>query len=107
MKTKGKFHSEGVVNAWPELFDGVRFDALPLEYVNFVLVSFNNSKIWKIELTSNTTSLNWSNFEQILESMSIDYTGKIKNFSFSLNATRLKSDVEKATKQFFKTKNLQ
>jgi len=59
-----------VIDHWPEILKDINIEVLPLEYLDSVLISFSDGKIWDIDLTKNPHGVN---MEEALESLMLEY----------------------------------
>lgn len=100
MSENKKLPSE-VIDHWPEILKDINIEVLPLEYLDSVLISFSDGKIWDIDLTKNPHGVN---MEEALESLMLEYEDAIVNVDFRLNTQRLKNDISQRTKRFLKKK---
>jgi hypothetical protein len=96
---RGKKLPDDVIDHWPEVFKDVRIEAVPIEYVNSVLVTFVDGKVWDIDLSKNTPDLDVTD---ALEDLIEEYEDAIVNIDFRLDTERVKEDVTKRTKMFLK-----
>lgn len=85
---------------WEEIFDSIDMDFLPLEYINLIIVTFNDGKIWEIDV--NQSSKETKNVDDVLDEFFQEYEHKIESVDFRLNTSKLKRDVSKRTKKFMK-----
>tara|TARA_B100002019_G_scaffold287900_1_gene300629 strand:+ start:8488 stop:8787 length:300 start_codon:yes stop_codon:yes gene_type:complete len=85
---------------WEEIFDSIDMDFLPLEYINLIIVTFNDGKIWEIDV--NQSSKETKNVDDVLDEFFQEYEQKIESVDFRLNTSKLKRDVSKRTKKFMK-----
>jgi len=90
-----------VIDHWPEILKDINIEVLPLEYLDSLLISFSDGKIWDIDLTKNPHGVN---MEEALESLMLEYEDAIVNVDFRLNTQRLKNDISQRTKRFLKKK---
>lgn len=90
-----------VIDHWPEILKDINIEVLPLEYLDSVIVTFSDGKIWEIDLTKNPHGVN---MEDALESLMEEYQDAIINVDFRLNTVRLKRDIQSRTKRFLKKK---
>lgn len=88
---------------WEEIFDSVDMDFLPLEYVSTVVVTFNDKKVWEIDLDKTKNKLDSEiNIEDTLADFFETYEKDISDIDFRLDTDRIKSDIGKRTKRFLK-----
>ena len=95
--------SAGVSNSWPEVFEDIDVQVIPLEYLTSVRVSFDNNKVWDIDMDSSRKKLGDDGLlEDVLQELFDEYEDSIENIDFRLDTERLKKDIQKRTRVFLK-----
>ena len=89
-----------VISHWPEVFDDVEIDVVPLEYLDSVRVQFTDGKIWNIDI--NTQKNKVEDLEKSLDELFEQYQDHIKTVDFRLNTEKVKRDITTRTKKFLK-----
>ena len=94
-----------VISHWPEVFEGLDVQVVPLEYLHPVRVFFVDGKIWDIDIAK-TRNLKQKgspeSLENTLEDLFNQYEDVITNIDFRLDTQRLKQDITNRTKSFLK-----
>lgn len=94
-----------VISHWPEVFEGLDVQVVPLEYLHSVRVFFVDGKIWDIDIAK-TRNLKQKgspeSLENTLEDLFSQYEDVITNIDFRLDTQRLKQDITNRTKSFLK-----
>ena len=91
-----------VIAHWPEVFQDVRVEAVPVEYLHSIRVSFKDGRIWDIDVEKSKKQQESANIETILEEMFQEYDEHIANVDFRLDTNRIKKDIQARTKSFLK-----
>jgi len=91
-----------VVAHWPEVFEDVRVEAVPIEYLHSVRVTFKDGRTWDIDIEKSRKHHSTANFETILEEMFREYDEHIVNVDFRLDTERIKKDIQARTSRFLK-----
>ena len=95
---------EEVVKVWPEIFNSVELNIVPLNYVQSMLVSFVNGRVWAVEFgTSKQTA---TSVEDTVSHFTKKYKDYLDSINFRLNAEKIKQDAIHFTDQFLKSKNI-
>ena len=89
-----------VISHWPEVFEDVEIDVVPLEYLDSVRVQFTDGKVWDIDI--NTQKYKVEDLERSLDELFDQYQDHIKNVDFRLNTDKVKQDITNRTKKFLK-----
>jgi hypothetical protein len=95
-----------VIEVWPEVFEEVTLQSLPLLYLHSVVINFKDNKSWEIKLTTKIKKDGWSSFQQSLSELLLSYEEQIDDVDFKLDAAKVKKDVEKLTNKFLKKQKL-
>lgn len=106
MTKKGRKLPKDVVAHWPEIFEEIHLNVLPLGYLDSVLINFKDGKTWEIKVTSQTKKDGWEKFEKHLSELVHNYEDKVDNVDFKLDTKKVKSDIEKSTQKFLKKRKL-
>jgi hypothetical protein len=89
-----------VVNHWPEVFEDVSIDVVPLEYLDSIRVQFVDGKVWDIGIDTGKNQI--EDLEKSLDELFEQYQDAIKNVDFRLNTAKVKEDITKRTQKFLK-----
>lgn len=106
MLTQIKPLPKDVIEVWPEVFEEVTLQSLPLLYLHSVVINFKDNKSWEIKLTTKIKKDGWSSFQQSLSELLTSYEEQIDDVDFKLDAVKVKKDVEKLTNKFLKKQKL-
>lgn len=106
MTLMGRSLPRDVVEQWPEVFGEVKFNVLPLRYLQAVLVNFKDGKSWEIKITAKTKKEGWDSFEKSLSELFKAYEDRIKDIDLKLDSDRIRKDIEKTTERFLKKKTI-
>jgi hypothetical protein len=91
-----------VVEHWPEVFEDLDVQVIPLEYLHSIRVYFEDGKIWDIDIEKSKEKEDSETLEDTLEALFDEYEDYIVNVDFRLNTVKLKEDITKRTKYFLK-----
>lgn len=89
-----------VIDHWPEVFEDIEIDVVPLEYLHSIRVTFNDGKIWDIDISKQKSSV--ENLEKSLDDLFEEYQHVIQNVDFRLDTDRVKQDITNRTQKFLK-----
>jgi len=98
--------SKDVIERWPEVFEEINLNVVPLKYLHSVQVKFKDSKVWNIEI-SRRRDTDWNDVEKQLHEIFVTYQDSIDNVDFKLDTDRIKKDIIKETNRFLKKRKLQ
>lgn len=106
MTKSGKKLPRDVIQRWPEVFEGIELNVLPIRYLATVVVSFKDGKSWEIKITTKTKRDGWEAFQENLSELCKNYEDSIDNIDFKLDTDRVRKDIERSTQKFLKRKKL-
>jgi hypothetical protein len=88
-----------LVDEWPEVFNDLYMDTMPVAYVNKMIIEFTDGRIWEIDIKEQLKKDDPDNIaKKLLETLS-EYKDTIKNLDFKIDVELLKSDIAKKTKK--------
>ena len=91
-----------VVDHWPEVFEHIDIEVVPLEYLHTVRVEFEDGKVWDIDIAKSVQKSSEESLEATLDQLFEEYQDVIVNVDFRLDTNRLKRDIKKRTALFMK-----
>lgn len=90
-----------VIDYWPEVFEDVEVEVVPIEYLNSVRVSFLDGITWDIDLKNEPDEVY---LEEALGNLIESYEDTITHIDFRLDTEKVKKDISKRTHIFMKKK---
>jgi hypothetical protein len=90
-----------VIDHWPEVFDEIEIDVIPIEYLESVKVHFVDGKIWDIDV-KRSRDKSEVDLEAALEDLFEQYEDVIENVDFRLDTKKVKKDIQNRTHLFMK-----
>ena len=76
---------------WQEIFESIDMDVLPVEYMNRIIISFDDGTEWDIDIKD-------SRAKQLF----LEYDDTITNIDFRMDMDRLKTELTKRVNRFIK-----
>jgi hypothetical protein len=98
--------SKDVIESWPEIFEDVNLNVVPLKYLCSVQVKFKDKKIWNIDIGKNLRDDNWQIIQTNIQEMIMNYKEHIEGVDFKLDTDQIKKDVTRETAKFLKKRKL-
>ena len=87
-----------IVKEWPEVFNDLYMNTMPVEYLDYIHLEFSNGRVWQINIKDQLKKLSAEMVaERLLETM-IEYHNDITNLDFKLNIPKLKKDIYQSSK---------
>lgn len=88
-----------VIDHWPEVFEDVEVDVVPIEYLHSVRVSFSDGVTWDIDVKKESSE---TDIEDALADLMETYSESITHIDFRLDTEKVKRDISKRTHIFMK-----
>ena len=98
---KNKKLPPDVVDHWPEVFNEIDIDVIPIEYLDSVRVQFQDGKIWDIDVKTSRKKPDLD-IENAIEDLLEEYSDVIANIDFRLDTEKVKRDIKSRTHIFMK-----
>ena len=90
-----------LVKEWPEVFEDLYMNTMPVAYLEMVHLEFVNGRVWQIDIKEQMKALNSDEIaEKLLETLQ-EYKDEIKKLDFKVDNERLKKDIGDSTKTIF------
>lgn len=88
-----------LIEFWPEVFEDLEIDVVPIEYLHSIIVEFEDGVSWNIDLTDEAKE---EDLESAITDLVDEYRQEIVNIDFRLDIERVKKDISKRTNLFLK-----
>jgi hypothetical protein len=90
-----------LVKEWPEVFEDLYMNTMPVAYLEMVHLEFVNGRVWQIDIKEQMKALNSDEIAaKLLETLQ-EYKDEIKKLDFKVDIERLKKDIGDSTKTIF------
>jgi hypothetical protein len=90
-----------LVKEWPEVFEDLYMNTVPIAYLDVVHLEFANGRVWEINIKEQTISLDQDTIATRLVETLREYKDEIVKIEFKVDIVRLKTDINKSTKTIF------
>ncbi|MDB4348989.1 hypothetical protein OAA64_01545 [bacterium] len=92
---------DSVVEHWPEIFQDIEIKAVPVEYLKYVIVYFDDGEVWEINVHEKIDHPDMTP-EEALEEFFDAYDDTIVKVEFNIDTLKIKKDIQSRTKSFMK-----
>ncbi len=90
-----------LVKEWPEVFEDLYMNTMPVAYLEVIRLEFKNGRIWEIDIKEQLSESHSQLVADKLVDTFQEYQEEISKIDFKIDIEKLKKDVEKETKKFF------
>lgn len=88
-----------LVREWPEVFEGLYMNTMPVTYLNFLQIQFANGRIWEININEQLSGETGDIIADKLMNIFQEYQEEITKIDFQIDIERLKKDINDKTKK--------
>ena len=89
-----------LVKEWPEVFEDLYMDTMPVAYVKVMILEFKDGRIWEIDIANQLAKgIDPDDVAKKLLETLTEYKDTIKSLDFKIDIEQLKSDIKKRTKK--------
>jgi hypothetical protein len=90
-----------LVKEWPEVFEDLYMNTMPVAYLETVHLEFADGRVWQINIKDQLKDIEADSIaDKLLETLS-EYKDEIKKIDFKVDIERLKKDIVDSTKGIF------
>jgi hypothetical protein len=87
-----------LVKEWPEVFEDLYMNTMPVAYLDTVHLEFADGRVWQIDVKDQLKEESPDAIaDRLLETLS-EYKNEIKKIDFKVDIERLKKDIGDSTK---------
>lgn len=91
-----------LVQEWPEVFEDLYMDTMPVHYLETIRLEFENGRIWEIDINEQLTNSHSDIVASRLVETFAEYKKDIVKIDFKIDVERLKQDIKNQSNYFFK-----
>ena len=90
-----------LVKEWPEVFEDLYMNTMPVAYLDVVHLEFANGRVWEINIKEQIVSVDLDAIATRLLDTLQEYKDEIVKIDFKVDVNRLKKDIGNSTKSIF------
>lgn len=90
-----------LVEEWPEVFEDLYMNTMPVAYLDFIRLEFHDGRIWEINIKERLEDSDPDSVADNLLETFQEYREDIKKIDFKVDIDRLKIDIKKQSKDIF------
>ena len=87
-----------LVKEWPEVFEDLYMNTMPVAYLILLRLEFTNGRIWEINVQEQLATSEADEIANKLLNIFQEYRNDIKKIDFQMDVERLKSDIQESSK---------
>ncbi len=90
-----------LVKEWPEVFEDLYMNTMPVAYLEKVHLEFADGRVWEIDIKDELSKQSPDNIADVLVSTLQEYKDEIKKIDFKVDIEKLKKDIKDSSKNIF------
>lgn len=87
-----------LVKEWPEVFEDLYMNTMPVAYLEVVRLEFANGRVWEINVKEQLSAVDPESIADKLLDTLLEYKEEIKKIDFKVDIDKLKKDIIDQTK---------
>lgn len=90
-----------LVKEWPEVFEDLYMNTMPIEYLDSMRLEFLDGRVWEINFEEESLKEDIGNVAELISGTIQDYKTEIQKIDFKINIEKLKFDIQHSTNIIF------
>ena len=90
-----------LVKEWPEVFEDLYINTMPVAYLEFMQVEFKDGRVWEINIKKQLSNEDPEIIADKILDFLQEYQKEVVNLDFKVNVKKLKFDIKKSSKKLF------
>ncbi len=90
-----------LVKEWPEVFEDLYMNTMPVAYLEKVHLEFADGRVWEIDIKEELAKQTPDSIADVLVSTLQEYKDEIKKIDFKVDIEKLKKDIKDSSKNIF------
>lgn len=87
-----------LVKEWPEVFEDLYMNTMPVAYLDTVRLDFSDGRVWEIDIKTELKKTSADGIADILVTTLQEYKEEITKIDFKVDIEKLKKDIKDSTK---------
>lgn len=90
-----------LVKEWPEVFEDLYMNTMPVAYLDLITVEFDDGKIWEIDIVNQLKDSDPETVCNKLLDIMQEYKNSIVKMDFKIDVEKLKKDIKDEISKIF------
>ena len=90
-----------LVKEWPEVFEDLYMNTMPVAYLDIIHLEFADGRIWEINIQEELDKQTPDSIADTLINTLQEYKEEIKKIDFKVDIEKLKKDIQSSTNTIF------
>ena len=90
-----------LVKEWPEVFEDLYMNTMPVAYLERIHLEFSDGRVWEIDIKDELSKQEPDSVADTLINTLQEYKEEIKKIDFKVDIDKLKKDIKDSSKGIF------
>jgi hypothetical protein len=90
-----------LIKEWPEVFEDLYMNTMPVAYLEMIRLEFGNGRVWEIDIQEQLQHSDSDSIADKLVDTFQEYKEDIQKIDFKINVDKLKADICNQTRGLF------
>jgi len=87
--------SKALIKEWPEIFENIEINAIPVMYLDKVIIEFITGRVWEVDIKNHLDTLGVDTINELLRELFTEYKDEIKHYKYTFDVALLRKDITK------------
>lgn len=88
---------KNLIKEWPEVFDDLYMNTMPVAYLEALLLEFDDGRVWEIDIKNQLKDSSSDEIAKKLLDTLTEFKETIKKIDFKFDVNLLKADIKRRT----------
>lgn len=90
-----------LVKEWPEVFEDLYMNTMPVAYLDRIHLEFADGRVWEIDIKTELSKQTPDSIADVLVNTLQEYKDDIQKIDFKVDIEKLKKDIRDSSKNIF------
>jgi hypothetical protein len=90
-----------LIKEWPEVFDDLYMNTMPVAYLDIIQLEFADGRVWEIDIREELSKQDANSIADTLINTLREFKDDIKKIDFKIDIEKLKTDIASETNKLF------
>ncbi len=90
-----------LVKEWPEVFEDLYMNTMPVAYLDRIHLEFADGRVWEIDIKTELSKQTPDSIADVLVNTLQEYKDDIQKIDFKVDIDKLKKDIKDSSKNIF------
>ncbi len=83
--------SQALIKEWPEIFENIEINTIPVMYLDKVTIEFITGRVWEVDVKNHLDTMEVDTINDLLRELFAEYKDEIKHYKYTFDVELLKA----------------